>query len=798
MYGATRAVERMDLEIVPGEVLGVIGPNGAGKSTLVRIIAGETRPDAGRLVVGGRAVDLPRYSARTAHRLGIRVVHQELALCSNLAVFENFLIELGSDLGRPWRAAARRAAREALDRIFPGSGIHVDAPVEMLAPAQRQMVEIARAASAPRLRLLILDEPTSSLPAERVEQLRALLDRLRRDGCMVILITHRLREVLAFADRIVVMRGGAATWTGTPAGLTSDDLIVLMGGRTARPARERSPAASGTGTARPVLEVRDLSLGPLRHVDLRVGAGEIVGLAGLEGSGQRELLHAIYRSRAGRVVRMSGPAAFVSGDRHGEGIFSMWPVAQNISASALGRLARWLILSRTREREFVARWIERLKLRGEPDAPITSLSGGTQQKTIIARALGTEATLLLLDDPTRGVDADTKQEIYVLLRSAAARGCGVLWYSTEDREVLECDRVYAMARGEIVEELSRDDLSAEALVGATFAAQEPGITATAAEQEQAGRRAWRRPGWVRQRWATPVLALAAMAGAMSLLNREFLTPMGLTLTLGTSLPLVLSAVSQMLVIALGDIDLGIGSLLGLVNVIAVTWLVSRPLLAAAGYLLAVLLYAALGALIHLRRIPAIVATLGTSFVWLGLGLTILPTPGGESPAWLQALYSVNIPVVTEPLLLTVACAAAAVWFVVRTRYGVVLRGLGNNPQAIEVAGWSTLGMRMFAYLLAGAVGVLGGLAVTAVTTSGDATAAGSYTLLSIAAVILGGSEFAGGIIVPVGVVAGAVALGLVNALLSFLSISPNYTAAVEGAILLLLLVGRRLTQAAPR
>lgn len=486
-YGATRAVERMDLEIVPGEVLGIIGPNGAGKSTLVRIIAGETRPDAGRLVIEGRAIDLSRYSARAAHRLGIRVVHQDPALCVNLTVFENFLIELGSDLGRPWRAAARRVAHEALDRIFPGSGIHVDTPVETLAPAQRQMVEIARAASAPRLRLLILDEPTSSLPAERVAQLRALLDRFKRDGRMVILITHRLREVLAFADRIVVMRGGAVAWTGAPAGLTSDDLIVLMGGRAARPARARRPATAGA--ARPVLEVRDLSLGPLRHVDLRVGAGEIVGLAGLEGSGQRELLHAVYRARVGRAVRTSGPAAFVSGDRLAEGIFPLWPVAQNISASALGRLARWLVVSRTREREFVARWIERLKLRGEPHASITSLSGGSQQKTIIARALGTEATLLLLDDPTRGVDAETKQEIYALLRDAAGRGCGVLWYSTEDREVLECDRVYAMARGEIVEELSRDELSAETLVGATFAVQESGAAATPSGRDRAGRRA---------------------------------------------------------------------------------------------------------------------------------------------------------------------------------------------------------------------------------------------------------------------------------------------------------------------
>jgi len=255
-YGPTRAVARMHLAITPHQVLGVIGPNGAGKSTLMRIIAGETIPDTGRLTICEREVDFRHFSPRMAHRLGVRIVHQELALCANLTVFENFYVESGAGMGYTWRSRAKALARDALDQAFPGSGISPDDPVESLTLAQRQMVEIARAASAPHMRLLILDEPTSALPHERVDQLRALLQRLRQDGRMVILITHRLAEVLDFADSIVVMRGGAAAWSGSPVGLSKDDLIMRMGGRSAVTMTGRAPRESGRraaiGGARPV------------------------------------------------------------------------------------------------------------------------------------------------------------------------------------------------------------------------------------------------------------------------------------------------------------------------------------------------------------------------------------------------------------------------------------------------------------------------------------------------------------------------------------------------------------------
>jgi len=780
----------MSLEISPGRVVGLIGPNGAGKSTLMRVVAGETVPDEGSLSIGGQAVDFGRFAPQVAHRLGVRFVHQELSLCSNLRVFENFLVEFGRELGSPWRKLARRRAEEAIEQAFPGSGISPAAAVGSLTLAQRQIVEIAKAATAESLRLLILDEPTSALPADRVEQLRALLGRLRQRGVMMIFITHRLSEVLELTDSIVVMRGGTTAWAGSPSEVTRDDLVRLMGGH-AVVERARGEREQVRRDAKRVLEVTDLTRAPLHGVSLHVDAGEIVGVYGLGGSGQRELLRAVYHRRG---VQLAGGGAFVSGDRHSEGIFPLWSISRNLSFSALGALARFGLVDPSRERVFVRSWLDRLALRvGGPDDPVTSLSGGTQQKAIIARALGTNASLIVLDDPTRGVDAHTKADVHQLLRQVASEQRSALWYSTEEQELVGCDRVYVLAGGTVVDELSGAELTPERLVTGAFEADSARLAAEGDERRRSGLA--RLAGRLQERWVLPVLAVVAMLAWLTSLNRSILTTAGLELVVGAAVPLVLAALAQMIVIAAGDIDLGIGAFLGLVNVIAVTWLYDSVVAGALAFVAGIAAYALLGLLVHVRELPAIVATLGASFMWLGIALTIQPTVGGQAPTWLLDAYSVDLPFVPEPVVLTLLAAAGGWWLVTRTRYGTLLRGFGNNRTAVAAAGWSTLRIRVGAYAAAGALGVLAGLVLTAVTTSGDANAPASYTLLSIAAVILGGSEFAGGIVVPIGVVAGALILSFVGVLLSLLAVDPNYTSAVEGLILLAVLSGRGLSRA---
>jgi ribose transport system ATP-binding protein len=798
-FGMTRAVDDMSLAVLPGQVIGVIGPNGAGKSTLMRLAAGEVAADSGRVLIGGDPVDLDRFTPRHAHERGIRTVHQELSLCTNLRVFENFLVEFGREGRTGLRASMKERAAAALDLAFPGSGISPDSEVSRLSLAQQQMVEIARAVSSADLRVLILDEPTSALPADRVEQLRDLLATVRARGVATILITHRLTEVVDLTDNVVVMRNGGAAWRGATADVTRDDLVSIMSGGVVFEALGAGDAPEvGTVGSRRLLAVSDLTHGPLRTIDVHVDAGEIVGLYGLEGSGQRELLRAVFDARRrdrGSSVRLGGEVAFVSGDRRREGLFPLWPIAGNLTLSSLPRLARAGVIKRASENRLIATWLERLAVKtAGPDDPITALSGGNQQKVVIARALGTEADLVILDDPTRGVDPRTKSEVFELLREAAHRGRASLIYSTEEQELLACDRVYVLSAGAVVAELSGEQLTRETLVAAAFHGQRQIDTETAAHGAAA-----RAPGLRRlrarmrgQRWPVPIAVVAVMFGVLQTLNHGVLSTGGLSLLIGAALPLVLAAIAQMFIVAVGDIDLGLGSFLGLVNVIAVTWLTRSPVLGALSLVAAVGVYMMLGALVHVRGLPAIVATLGASFVWLGLALTVLPTVGGEAPAWLISGYSLPLPLVPEPVLLTIAAAGVAWWVMMRTRFGVLLRGFGNNPVAISTAGWSTLAIRTLAFGLAGSFGVLAGLALTAVTTSGDAGAAQSYTLLSVTAVIIGGSEFIGGVVEPVGVVAGAVTLSLVGVLLSLLGVDPNFTAAVSGSILILVLAGRGL------
>jgi len=265
---------------------------------------------------------------------------------------------------------------------------------------------------------------------------------------------------------------------------------------------------------------------------------------------------------------------------------------------------------------------------------------------------------------------------------------------------------------------------------------------------------------------------------------------GLTLLLNFSLPLVFAALSQLCVIALGDIDLGIGPFVSLVNCIAATLLATTPALGWAALALCVLAYAGMGALIHLRQLPAIVVTLGASFVWLGLALLLLPSPGGAAPDWLQAATGWRPPVVPLPVLLAIVAAVVGEWLLMRTSYGAVLRGLGGNQRAIERAGWSPLAGRAIMYGVAGALGVLAGLATTGLNTTGDANVGGQYTLESIAAVIVGGGEFFGGIVSPAGAVIGALIMLLTGSLLSFVEISSDWQLSAQGGILILVLALR--------
>jgi ribose transport system ATP-binding protein len=468
-FGAVRALAGVDLVIAAGECLGLVGHNGAGKSTLMNILAGTAAPDRGRITVDGQDLSAT-YGAAIAHRHGIRCVFQELSLCPNLTVAENLRIMHPALSGFAWRQKAGALIAGKLDEIFPGHGISPGAIVGDLSIARRQMVEVARAFTVTEepLKLVILDEPTSSLDSSAAGQLLGFVRRAVTSGASCILISHLLGEILGTAGRVVVMRDGKVV-DARPAGdFTRNSLVGAMGSVAKEEAEDlRFASKRQSGSPRVRAQPAGQSEGPA----LTAFRGEVVGLAGLSGHGQTDLLVRLVTEGSPRSARYraEGPMALIAGDRQSDGIFPLWSIAKNISIRSLRALTRAGLIDLGREAALAADWRRRINIR-TPDMAdnILSLSGGNQQKALFARALGSEAEIVLMDDPMRGVDVGTKQEIYEMIRAEAAKDRTFLWYTTEMDELRHCDHVYVFRNGRIVADLARDELSEEKVLHSSF------------------------------------------------------------------------------------------------------------------------------------------------------------------------------------------------------------------------------------------------------------------------------------------------------------------------------------------
>ena len=456
----TRALQQVTLTVRPGSIHAVLGENGAGKSTLMQILAGSLVPDAGFLQLDG-APYAPRNPAE-ARRAGVAIVYQELSVCPDLTVAENILLGVEP---RRFGLVSRREQAERAERALSlvtreQQRIALDAPVRELSAAERQLVEIARALSHEQPKLLILDEPSSSLGGDDVERLFGALAALRDAGLSIVYISHFLEEVRRIADEYTVLRDGRSVAAGEVAATDNAQLIEEMAGRSVE-RRASGPRSPGEV----VLSLRELAGRKLpRKASLEVRRGEVVGLAGLVGSGRTELLRAIFgldavRSGEVRVHAHSGPRSprerwaegtgLVSEDRKGEGLLLALSVAENMTLTAVGRLRRRGLLSLRQERRQSAALAERLGIRCRgPEQRVSELSGGNQQKVALARLLFHDVDLLLLDEPTRGIDVRSRAEIHALIGELAASGRAVLIVSSYLPELLSlCDRIAVMHRG---------------------------------------------------------------------------------------------------------------------------------------------------------------------------------------------------------------------------------------------------------------------------------------------------------------------------------------------------------------
>ncbi len=461
-YGAVRALDGVTLTLRGGECIGLVGHNGAGKSTVVNVINGGLTPHHGSVAFGNST----GQGIKAAREAGIRCVFQELSLCPNLTIVENTRVMHRSLAGWGWRKRGADIIAKKLDEIFPGHSINASEQVGNLTIAERQMVEIATTFCeiGNPVRLVILDEPTSSLDARLAEQLLTYVRSFVRTGGSVLFISHILSEILTIASRIVVMKDGKVVAERPAADFSEHGLIEAMGS-VVKAHQARSSVAMKTGA--PVL-----TSPPARGLGLPFKAhrGEIIGFAGLGGHGQTEMLINLFQARSGNWRQTGTPAvAFVAGDRAVNGTFTLWSILKNFSIGVLPDLSRLGTLDEQKEDALGEAWKERIGIR-TPDMEngILSLSGGNQQKVLFARALASRAPVVLMDDPMRGVDFGTKQEVYGILRSEAENGRTFIWYSTEMDEVCLCDRVYVFNNGAIVAELSGDEVTEENILSASF------------------------------------------------------------------------------------------------------------------------------------------------------------------------------------------------------------------------------------------------------------------------------------------------------------------------------------------
>lgn len=483
-FGPTLALDGVDLELREGEVHALIGENGAGKSTLINIIAGSLRPDQGTMELDGSPYSPANPLDARTH--GIALIHQELSLCPHLTVAENVLmgIESSRDCSKwGWLDREKLNARtnEVL-QTFHHADIRPERRVGDLSVAARQIVEISRALAA-RARIILMDEPTSSLQRDDVRHLFALIRRLSADGIAVVYISHFLEEVRQIADRFTVLRDGRSVATGEIGSVGDDELIAKMVGRAQQnlfPARSNVPGET-------ILEVQNLAAPPLlKNASFTLRRGEILGIAGLMGSGRTPLLRAIFgleRVESGTITvnkkesRRSAPAmrlieglGYVSEDRKGEGLTLNQSLADNVTVTRFGSCSRFGWLDLSAQRKQAERLINALKIKARgANYAVGSLSGGNQQKVIVARLLHQDADVLLLDEPTRGIDIGSKAQVYETISACAAQNKAVLMVSSYLPELFGmCDRLAVMSRGRLSEVRPIDEWTPESVLQAAI------------------------------------------------------------------------------------------------------------------------------------------------------------------------------------------------------------------------------------------------------------------------------------------------------------------------------------------
>ncbi len=811
-FPGVRALDGVDFDVRPGEVHALIGENGAGKSTLIKILSGEVSGYSGEVRIDGAARQME--SPREAIAAGIAVIPQELQLVSSLSVAENVFLGRSRSL-LPGAARALESLGET--HIPPGE------TVGRLEAGQRQLVAIARALSLDA-RLIIMDEPTTSLSSSEAARLERLIRRLTERGVAIVYISHKLDEVRRLANRITVLRDGKRIVTREAAGVDEDEMVRLMVGRNI----ERvalPPLAEG---APEILRVEGLSVEDpdrpggrrLSDVSLTLRRGEILGLAGLIGAGRTELLlaltGALERPFSGRIrvdgaeYRPSTPAeardsgvVLLPEERKSQAIFPDLAVSENVTVASLPKVSRLGWIDRARAKAAASSLMRDTGVRAaSPEVPIATLSGGNQQKAVLARCLFASPSVLLLDEPTRGIDLAAKADVYALLRRLAAEGFGIILCSSEMSEILtQCHRVLVFREGRVTAELPHAEATEERVLAAAA-----GTTVTERREDPGGPSSGGPPapppkGRGRLSKYTGLFGLAAVLVLSVVFSPVrggrpvFLDIGNLTDILRQVAEKGILAVGMTAVVISGGIDLSVGSVLALAATLT-AWLFMKAGLGLAGAILAVLAVGALwgavnGFVVARWKLQPFIATLATMSAARGVarylsGGMAIPLGFGEggAPESVHRIAGTLLPFVPAPAVLFLLTVVGMHLFLTRTSGGRYLYAIGDNETAARLSGIRVAWHKAGVYIIASVLAALAGVVHCAQLEQGNPNDGVAYELDAIAAVVIGGTSLSGGTGSVGGTLVGVLIIGVINNIMGLNNVDANLQLILKGVIIL--------------
>lgn len=790
-FGMVQALQDVSFDVRAGEVHGLVGENGAGKSTLMAVCSGAIAATHGNVQICGVPVD---GDTELARNLGLAIVRQHPALMPDLTVAENLYLGVPeqkrpamSQLGE-WSIGLLRDWDETVS-IQPADRVN------SLNPEQLFIVEIVKAlASDPKV--LILDEPTEHLAVEDTERLFDRIKAEKSKGAAVVYISHRIHDVQAISDRLTVLRDGEGQGTFDAKTQTEEDIIHLIVGS----AFTREFPAKAETAGEIILQTTGLCGHDFADVTLSVRRGEILGLAGISDNGQPEFIRTVaglllksrgtieingksVDARSVAAVRKSG-ISYLPGDRHREGIFSHLTVRENFTSRSLERDGRYGVVKHDNQVARTNSAIAQFAIKTpDGEAELGQLSGGNQQKVVLASVLASHPSVLLVDEPTQGVDVGARAEIYRILRRAAADGMAIIVLSSDATEVAGlCDSVAVFSRGKVVALLEGDDVTENKITSAV-------LTSTSL-RERVSRKIGRFASFAAGDMAPLIavgLAILILASVASYQSEFYLSGRNISGMMVLIATLAIVGYAQQLLMLVGGFDLSVGPLMGLVQVIASFYLLAD--VSASGQALGwgLMLAAALAigfvnwALVEQLRLHPMVATLATFMGIQAVSLILRPTPGGLISG--DVLDAIGTRVAGIPLmfLLAVAIAVMLEFLLFRHRLGFVFRGLGSEQDAARKAGIAPARIRLAAYVGCSFLAFIAGVSMIEQVGIGDPRAGINYTLGSVAVVVIGGGSMFGGRGSFLGALLGAIFIIQVNTVTNFLGLSFEWQSYLLGA-----------------